>query len=287
MVSWSDIETRCPECSQPLSWSTSEFRCANGHGFPVRDGVPRFVHDGSYAEAFGYEWNRHRRTQVDNVAMSRSTLEEKTGLTPVELAGRLVLDVGVGAGRFAVVAAEAGATVVGVDLTSAAEVAAENLARRGLIAQADLFHLPFPDETFDVVYSIGVLHHTPDTRAAVEVIARYVKPGGTLAVWLYHPFRRYVISDTLRLVTTRLPAPALHRIIRLATRLPIGRFVPMSEEVDHEARVLGTFDWYAPHYQWKHRPEEVVGWFRELGFEDIRVLPFVTGVRGRSPAASR
>ena len=61
----------------------------------------------------------------------------------------------------------------------------KNLSDREFIAfQADVFSLPFAPETFDCIYSMGVLHHTPDCEKAVKVLPQYLKPGGTLAVWL-------------------------------------------------------------------------------------------------------
>jgi ubiquinone/menaquinone biosynthesis C-methylase UbiE len=294
-LDWSTIPLACPTCGAAIRPLDDALRCDNRHTFPIVDGIPRFVRSGSYAEPFGFEWKRHARTQVDARGRSREAMLQKTGLTPPELVGRLVLDVGVGAGRYAVVAADAGARVVGVDMTEAAEVAAQNLEGRGFVAQADRFSLPLRPASFDVVYSIGVLHHTPSTKAAVEEIARFVAPGGILAVWVYFPSRSKLFSDLYRHITTRLDAPTLYRLAKLASRrlyrlgrLPIigrviGFVVPISHEPDPEWRALDTFDWYAPRYQWKHRPEEVEAWFRELGFEDVRALPFVTGIRGRRP----
>lgn len=251
-----------------------------------------------YADAFGYEWKRHARTQVDDRDLSWKTLTAKTGLVPADFRGKRVLDVGAGAGRFAILAADAGADIVAVDITEAIEVAAENLGGRGMAIRADLFDMPFEPGTFDVVYSVGVLHHTPSTKAATEAIARMVKPGGILAVWVYHPFRSYWFSDLYRRITTRMRPATLYRVTRAMSRLyalhripVIGRVVrfvvPISEEPDPEWRSLDTFDWYHPTYQWKHRPAEVIGWFRALGFEEIEVLPFLTGVRGRLPAAGQ
>jgi SAM-dependent methyltransferase len=276
------------------------FDCSNGHRHPIVDGIPRFVSKESYAASFGFEWTRHRHTQVDSRSgrtASRDAFAMKVGLGPEELAGRLVLDVGVGSGRYAEVAADHGAQVVGVDLSRAVEAAAENLGGRALIAQADLFQLPFAPATFDVVYSIGVLHHTPDTAAAVRALATLVKPGGTLAVWVYQRTNAHRLADLYRLVTTRMSDQALYRLCRQLAKLyplhrlpivgrPLRFLLPVSGQPDYEWRVLDTFDWYAPRYQWKHTEPEVVGWFRDLGLETIEVLGFPVAVRGRRPEAA-
>ena len=110
------------------------------------------------------------------------------------------LDVGCGTGRFADVATRCGAKVVGIDLSQACEVAARNLAGRDFVAmQADVFSLPFSLETFDCIYGIGVPHHTPDCEAAFKRLPQYLKPGGTIGVWLYSAYNGwYRFSNTVK-----------------------------------------------------------------------------------------
>src|SRR5258705_3664467 len=173
----------CPRCKGELALKADEsngdeilaglLRCAScGVDFPIRGGIPRFVGGDAYAESFGDEWHRFRTVQMDSANGTRESADGfrlKTGLGREDVRGRLVLDAGVGAGRYAEVMTRWGAEVVGVDLTRAVDAAAQNL--RGVptahLVQADIFALPFSDETFDLAYSIGVLHHTPDTAEGV------------------------------------------------------------------------------------------------------------------------
>ena len=104
--------------------------------------------------------------------------------------GLRVLEIGCGIGTDGAQFSEAGADYTGVDLTEAAiELATNNFKTRDLRGEfrvADAENLDFPDESFDLVYSHGVLHHTPDIVAAVGEIHRVLKPGGRAIVMLYH-----------------------------------------------------------------------------------------------------
>src|SRR6202521_5806597 len=104
--------------------------------------------------------------------------------------GLRVLEIGCGLGTDGAQFAKAGADYTGVDLTDAAVESArkhfELLGLRGDFRTADAENLDFTDESFDLVYSHGVLHHTPDTAAAGREIHRVLKPGGRAIVMLYH-----------------------------------------------------------------------------------------------------
>jgi SAM-dependent methyltransferase len=104
--------------------------------------------------------------------------------------GLRVLEIGCGVGTDGPQFARAGADYTGVDLTEAAVgLARKNFASAGVAGEfrvSDAENLDFADESFDVVYSHGVLHHTPDIEAAVREIHRVLKPGGRAIVMLYH-----------------------------------------------------------------------------------------------------
>lgn len=253
---------------------------------------------GNYVDNFGYEWKKHNRTQVEDIFDALDTFMAKTGLWYGDLHGKRVLDAGCGAGRFTQVVARLGAEVVGVDLSDAAQVAKENMKQYDNveIVQADINDLPFPDGSFDVIFSIGVLHHTPNTKQAFNSLYRLLKPGGIMAIWVYPnegwKARAFnFVSGIHRLYTTKMNKDVLYSICKLAVpayylhRIPIlGLFTialfPSSMHPKAEWRVLDTFDWYSPKYQWKHSYKEVEGWFKGLGFKDIERIGFPVAVRG-------
>jgi 2-polyprenyl-3-methyl-5-hydroxy-6-metoxy-1,4-benzoquinol methylase len=301
---------RCLSCGGKLeAGQGGGFRCGDcNRGYPNANGIARFVDAQHYASSFGFQWHRYQKTQLDHdeVRESDRQFRMKTGLRPEELNGKLVLDVGCGMGRFAEVATRWGACVVGIDLSTAVEVAAKNLADREFIAfQADVFALPFAPETFDVIYSVGVLHHTPDCEAAVKALNKYLKPGGVLALWLYSGYNKwYRFSDFWRRYTTKMKPETLHAILKVAVpffyhleggvrRVPvvgkpvaggIHHLFPVNHHNDPEARMLDTFDWYSPTYQSKHTYEQVFRWYEAMGMEDMHVGEYSIAVRGRKPA---
>jgi ubiquinone/menaquinone biosynthesis C-methylase UbiE len=107
-----------------------------------------------------------------------------------EARGKKILEVGVGAGTDHLRFARAGAQCSGIDLsevsldTTRRRLLAEGLASELRVSDAE--QLPFPDGSFDLVYSWGVIHHTPDTRRAAREILRVLRPGGRFCVMVYN-----------------------------------------------------------------------------------------------------
>lgn len=114
-----------------------------------------------------------------------------SGLIPFDtLAGKDVLEIGCGTGVHARLLAAAGARLSAVDLTpTAVELTKARLALHGLdadVREADAEQLPFPDDSFNFVWSWGVIHHSLHTDRVVAEIARVLRPGGRLALMIYH-----------------------------------------------------------------------------------------------------
>jgi SAM-dependent methyltransferase len=298
----------CLSCRGNLAVENAALVCtACQRNYPIVRGVARFVDAEQYASSFGFQWLTFRDTQLDNEHSRRSEQDfrRRTGFVPEELAGKLVLDVGCGMGRFAEVATRWGAQVVGIDLSLAPESAVENLKdRNAVFLQADVFKLPFRPGSFDFIYSLGVLHHTPNCEQAFKVLPPLLKAEGRIAIWLYSKYNNwYKMSDLYRKATRRMPPRLLHKLCygviplygihRVLKKIPlVGRpasgalayAIPMAFNPDPKWRVLDTFDWYSPWYQSKHTYEEVFRWFEDSGLVDLRVILQPISVSGRKPS---
>jgi len=281
--------------------------------------IPRFVAGEGYGENFGVEWLAHPRTQLDShtgLTQSRDRFFESTGWTPEMLAGRQVLEVGCGAGRFTEVALGAGALLTSVDLSRSVEA---NRANHGdhprlRLAQADLLRLPLPEGAFDFVFCFGVLQHTPDPERSFHALLRHVRPGGRICADVYpkNPGAYLHWKFILRPLTTRIPPRTLYRAVRILAPLlmkvstPLGRVPrvgPLLQRAipvaDHSARldlpraqleewaVLDTYDWLSPAYDRPQTRAALQRWAAGAGLEEAEV--FRRGfyvLRGRRPAAA-
>jgi SAM-dependent methyltransferase len=289
--------------------------------YQISHGVPRMNTSMTglerVAQTFSYEWGAHHagKLEREETLWGLTNQEywsyflEATGLRDGELAGKTVLDAGCGSGRLTRMIAENGArAVVGVDIIEAVDGAFERSHRMPNvhIIQGNIFQLPLQKRAFDLVWSNGVIHHTPDARRAHESLAQMVTPGGLLYVWVYakrfNPFRfTKDVLDVLRV--TRLPEAILLRISRIFAYVSAGLhtvykgvrrvppFRPRSRFGKRSMRrrtvdelTLTWFDALSPAYDSRHTEAEVIGWFERLGYSHIRAIdePKV-GVRGLAP----
>lgn len=292
----------CPTCKSSLTRNGEALFCSqDGRRFPILRGIPRFVDNDEYVDSFSFEWNIHKTTQLDtfrNDDSSENMFRKKTGFRPQDLQNKLVLDAGIGSGRFTDVMARWGANVVGIDLSYAVEAAHENFQDLDnvLVAQADIGNLPFKPETFDAIVSIGVLHHTPDTKKYFQKLVPYLRHGGTIAIWVYPAEGDFVTRKQWIPFTSRIPDRMFYEWCRWfvpfthkwQNSLPIQfiyRLFPFScQGLGLENDILDTFDGYSPRFHGIHTPEEAESWFREAGLVDIRIPgPWKTSMRGIRP----
>lgn len=303
----------CPECNSSLkaervSKAEGEIKdgqlvCVKcGNKYPIRNYIPRFVETDKYVGNFSREWYAHKTTQLDSKSGTKESEEifkRKTDFDLNELKGDLVLDVGCGTGRFMEIGLKHGAEVVGIDLSFAVDVAQENIGKNknAHIVQADIFNLPFKNESFDKVFSIGVLHHTPSTKDAFLNITSFLKKGGEIAVWVYSDEGWYMklynrSSNFWRFFARKLPPTLLYTFCKYWANLmyPLKkiRFLRVILQIilppsnNHPRwKVLDTYDWLSPKYQWKHTHDEVENWFKRSGLKEIKRLNYPIAVRGK------
>lgn len=309
---------RCPSCRAPLSSKGDALTCVPcAAAYPVVNSIPRFVPPENYASNFGFQWNRFSATQLDShtgVPISRERFLRETGWDEKTLSGKLVLDAGCGAGRFAEVALSLGAEVVAIDYSSAVDAARRNLQAHPHLqfAQADIYHLPFAPGTFDFVYSLGVLQHTPDVKRAALAVMEMAKPGGGVTIDLYQRSWGNLLTPKywLRPITTRMKqerlfaaversVPALLAVSNVLGRIPgLGRYarrfvpvanyrgvLPLDDRQLREWAVLDTFDWFGPRFDQPQDAPTLRGWLEEAGLQqiDVQRLDHLTG-RGVRPA---
>jgi len=301
VLSWQD-----PHTAATLTWLSDQVQSSDGAEYPVLDGIARFVASSQYAAAFGEQWKRYRQTQLDSY----------TGLTVTEtrlrrclgedvwhsLQGKLVLEVGCGAGRFTELLLKQGARVVSVDLSEAVTANKDNcpLSEDHCIIQADVRQLPLAERQFDIVLCLGVVQHTPSPEETLENLALQVRQGGRLVIDHYVRNLSHYTKPAallLRPMCKRLPAVVRGRAVEalvhlwFPAHLFVGRKYPwahkflsrlsplicyvascpeLADDLQKEWALLDTHDNLTDWYKHFRTPEQIRVCLERLGFQDIR-----------------
>jgi SAM-dependent methyltransferase len=177
-----------------------------------------------------------------------------------------ILEVGCGTGQMSLFLATLDRLVVGADITRASLELGSRAARRYevknvLFVETDLRSPGLKEGAFDVVYSSGVLHHTPDPKASFARIARLVRPGGVIVLGLYNAYARFP-----------------HRVRRAIARLTGLRMVPFdpvlrARDAEPERRKAWLRDQYIHPEEHRHTLAEVQRWFADSDIEYVRSYP--------------
>jgi len=208
--------------------------------------------DDAVVEAFGREWSRFDQSNLDSSEL-RAIFELYFGIFPWQALplDAIGFDLGCGSGRWAYFVAPRIGTLHCIDASAEAlEVARAKLSTytNCKFHCASVDAIPFPDNFADFGYSMGVLHHLPDTQAGIEECVRKLKPGAPLLVYLYYAFDNrpgwfrliWRGSDLLRRLVSRLPFPVKARVCDLMAVFvywPLARFARLCASrglaVDH------------------------------------------------------
>jgi SAM-dependent methyltransferase len=261
----------CPACAGPLA---ADWSCRNcGARYEAPDGIPnlRLEIDSrtDVVRRFYEEAPFPGYPPRDNLMALRARAERSqfARLLDREVPGDArIVEIGCGTGQMSLYLARADRVVIGVDLSRAALLLGKAAARRfgidrALFVETDLRRPGLRPGSFDLVYSSGVLHHTPDPRASFARMAQLAKPGGMIVLGLYNAFARIPL-----------------RLRRMVARLSGFRVVPFDPVLhDRRSEPARRKAWLRDQYQHpeehRHTLGEVQRWFEENDVEYLRAYP--------------
>jgi SAM-dependent methyltransferase/uncharacterized protein YbaR (Trm112 family) len=312
-----DLKAELPAAEPDGEYLTGSLWCCScGQTYPVRGGVPRMVvtaqEEGGAAETFGFEWQKHGERLLEGDTVFGRTQQEDvayflraTQMSPEDVRDAVVLDAGCGSGQLTEGVARLGArAVIGVDVNTAIEFPFRRCRLPNVhVVQADISALPFRPGQCDLVWSNGVVHHTPEPSLAFEGLARCVRTGGKLYVWVYErrwsPFtvvgrllraagvHRRLSLKGLRRVSRVLAVAsfALHTLYRGVRSLPLLRPASFATDKTTRFRSVGAFDltWFdilSPKYDAAYTRSHVAEWFTRQGFGELAFYPDQIGICG-------
>ncbi len=249
--------------------------------------------DAVTVEGFGKEWGTFTQEPLSVTERAQIFAKYFSLIDWSKKPGR-VLDMGCGSGRWDVLVAPLVGELVAADASrEALEVAKRNVRASNVsFAECTPETVPFPDGHFDLIFSLGVLHHLPDTQAAIRSLACKLAPGGRLLLYLYYAFdnRRawyrgvWKLSDLFRRCISRLPfflRYALSQIIalfvywplaRTATHLPVPESWPLKFYADRSLYVMRTdaLDRFGTKLEKRFTKQQIIVMLNAARLEDIR-----------------
>lgn len=256
--------------------------------------------DASTVEGFGFEWTAYDQVERDPESLDRSFERYFARFPWSELGdGELALDVGCGSGRWAARVARRGFEVVALDASPAALRVASRVAPAAHAVNASAVELPLRDDCVDFAFSLGVLHHLPDTAGALREIRRVLRPGAPFLVYLYYAFDNrprwfrllWTASDVIRRRVAELPDGArlrLTRVIAVAVYWPLARLsrllerrgrdvgrIPLSAYRDQPLYVMRTdaLDRFGTRLEKRYTRDEMRSMLEAAGFGDVEFNP--------------
>lgn len=250
-------------------------------------------------EGFGDEWARFDQSQVSE--QEQVTLfAAYFSLFPWDVLPQnpVGFDLGCGSGRWAKLVAPRVGTLHCVDPSSALQVAQKNLAAfpNCEFHSASVDAIPLPNASMDFGYSLGVLHHVPDTEAGLRSCVAKLKPAAPFLVYLYYAFDNrpwwfrtvWRVSDLLRRAISRLPHRtrfAASQVLAACVYLPLARMALVAEKLGVDVRnfPLGAYrslsfytmrtdalDRFGTRLEHRFSRERIKGIMESAGLEQIR-----------------
>jgi ubiquinone/menaquinone biosynthesis C-methylase UbiE len=281
----------------------------------VTAGIPQ-NRDDAVVAGFGAEWSAFDQSQLSD-AERRELFEQYFSVFPWDrLSARAVgADIGCGSGRWAACVAPRVGLLHCIDPSSEAlDVARRNLADEpaARFHLAGVGELPLEAESLDFAYSLGVLHHVPDTQAALRACAAVLKPAAPFLVYLYYAFDNqpawyrsiWMVSDRLRRIVACLPFSLrllLTGIVAAAVYLPLARLARLLEALGRDVRAVplsyyrrrsfyvmrnDALDRFGTRLEQRFTRRQITHMLEEAGFGDVTFgegPPYWTALAWRRP----
>ena len=331
-----------PKSQKPLLLKTNKRQDDNiivgtlsikGRKYPIINGIPRFVNKSFYNEilsrnkekqtsiSFGCKWNEdcfqqhgktpHERKRLLNQFIPLLGCSSESQLKELLKKTKRTLNAGCGVAWSEYLFNYNKKTERHcIDLSLSVETAYHNTKHleNVIVSQASIFELPYPDNSFDIVYSNGVIHHTPDAKKAFFSLVRKCRPGGLIGIYIYNvkPFLRELADSKIRQLTTKMSYKQCMEfskqmtllgksLSKIKTPLTIEKDIKLlgvkKGEYDLQKFVYGHFikcwysrnrkkelcdlvnqDWYHPFYASHHSKNEVLGWFKKAKIKELKCL---------------
>ena len=274
-----DVDLRCPKCKSSLIKSSSNLECISCHQqYQIEEGIVQlFVPNDWETEKADVTFDMkafYEETPFPNYDdfddLGSLILKARNGLFAKLLDDQIpyrsrIIECGCGTGQLSNFLSIASREVVGTDmcmnsLKLANDFKQKNNLRNVNFVQMNLFNPAFEDESFDIVISNGVLHHTSDPKLAFKRISKLAKPGGYILIGLYHTYGR-LATDFRRLIF----------------KLTKDRFkfldVHLNEDISESKKRAWFNDQYKNPHESKHTVSEVLRWFDEENISFVNSIP--------------
>ncbi|MFZ2727011.1 MAG: class I SAM-dependent methyltransferase [Methylococcaceae bacterium] len=197
-------------------------------------------------DGFGDEWNKFQQEKLSHDERQK-VFNDYFNIFPLDKLSQDAIgaDIGCGSGRWAILIAPKIGHLHLIDASiEALAVAQKNLAALSNCSFhcASVDDMPIADESLDFAYSLGVLHHVPNTRKAIESVAKKIKPKGLFLIYLYYRFDNrpkwfqilWHLSDLLRKVICRLPFSLRYlvsQVLAVCIYWPLARTALLLEKI--------------------------------------------------------
>jgi SAM-dependent methyltransferase len=232
-------------------------------------------------KTFEFEWSflqPHKKDRIwqESVDQLTDVFLKEAGEQKEFFTGKSMIDIGAGHGLMTAKMSEIGKLAVGVEISKAIESAYKrNNISNAWYIQADLQHLPFADNAFDVLYSSGVIHHTPDTEKSLSLIHTSLKQGGKICLWLYHPQKSKLhnLSLQLRKLTRRLPLwlSATFLILFIFPFTFLIKTLHRKKGPNYREEIIDLLDAFTPEFRYEVPQETAMGWLNKRGYKNAHI----------------